>query len=150
MKRIRWITPVLLGLLLGIVIAFALRNDAIANFDPHNVTFGNRTVGKYFTDKQYIFIDGSKDRSYGTMLNTCQHEVGHYVWYETLNYAAQREYQAIFENATEHVSKYAKTNYKEDFAETFNRALVCEWNYSKIPEDRRGFFADWFGYGGYS
>ena len=78
----------------------------------------------------------SKGRRPHNVIRTAYHEVGHYVWYEWLSYSIRKEYRDIFNQTTEWVSDYAKTEVDEDFAETYMEyALNVE-----IPSDRKEFF----------
>lgn len=67
---------------------------------------------------------------------TYLHERCHLVWRKNLNDTEMKEYGKIYENATYFVSDYAKTDVREDFAESCKYYIT----YGKLDNERMGFF----------
>ena len=76
----------------------------------------SNTTGTYNprNDNIYIYIKGRKmDSVYQTFL----HEWGHHIWYEEIDQDIRNEFCNL--TFVENVSKYASTNCRENFAETY-------------------------------
>ena len=91
--------------------------------------------GTYWHDSQdaELYLKGltSEESKYVAM-----HEVAHYFWFEKLTFNQRGAYRRVFNNATDYVSEYAKTNAREDFAETYAKTIQCEFNINLMPNDR--------------
>lgn len=67
---------------------------------------------------------------------TANHEICHYIWINYLSFLDKAEYYKIYKNSREFVTKYAKTEHEEDFAEH-----CAFWSYNlNISLEREIFF----------
>lgn len=64
---------------------------------------------------------------YNHTLLIAAHETGHHIWYKRLSEEDRDRWVELHEasNESEFVSEYAKTNHKEDFAESYEKAIYC-------------------------
>jgi|TARA_Y100000310_G_scaffold264194_1_gene274758 hypothetical protein len=81
--------------------------------------FSTLRTGEYYNRTGNILIY-TNNRSMENVVATCYHEIMHYYWnWNFLDGEAKEEYIQIYNNATTYVSKHAKKNVFEDFAETY-------------------------------
>lgn len=105
----------------------------------------NNTMGQYFYDSENIIVY-TKKRPLWDIEETWQHEKGHLIFLRDLNESQRAEWELLFNNSVDgsllnengkfellangssyFVSEYAKTDYEQDFAESFS-AWVLKWN----------------------
>jgi len=98
----------------------------------------SNTTGEYFFDTQNILIY-TKNRYVWDVERTAYHEIGHYVFYNFLNDSQREEWELLYNNSVSHydlnetekvkllmngssyfVSRYAKTDFSQDFAESYS------------------------------
>jgi len=99
----------------------------------------SNAAGLYFPSSESILLFTNKN-NINTNMGRAEHELGHYFWYEFLDTNSKNEYELIFDKNVEFVTEYAKTNVREDFAETFKIGWECSFNLELLPENRREFF----------
>ncbi len=87
------------------------------------IDLNNKASGVYIPSIDMFIAKGE----YGNSLEIAQHETGHHVWYKVLNEEERQTWQFIYNNSAqeEFVSEYAKTNYKEDFADSYKTTIHC-------------------------
>lgn len=75
--------------------------------------------GKYTIGLDWIVLKGYDSPGY--MLETARHEIGHHVYFVSMNSTQRDDWVFLHDKSTssDYVSTYAKTNSAEDFAETF-------------------------------
>lgn len=80
-------------------------------------------AGSYYPKLDLIFVHHS-DTNW--MYQTLKHEYGHHHYYTQLNQTEREEWNNISAETNYYVSKYAMTNPREDYAETFEKVVRCE------------------------
>jgi hypothetical protein len=90
--------------------------------------------GKYAVGLDWIVIKGYDSPNY--MVQVARHEIGHHVYYVTMNQTQRSEWVTLHDKSTanDYTTSYAKTNPQEDFAETFMR-VTEKPNYCFIYKD---------------
>jgi WXG100 family type VII secretion target len=85
---------------------------------------------------------GSSDK--GSMKGTIAHEVGHNVYYNVVPEKARNDWDALSNGstATQYVSDYAKTNVREDFAETYRTYMLDPDALKAASKDKYEFMRD--------
>jgi len=116
---------------------------AVANMATiaYVMTSYDGVVGKYYVRNETFWVSTDGEDPISAM-QTCAHEVGHYVWFEHLDQDQRDEYREIYNVTEDWVSAYAETDVEEDFAETLQAYIWYEPYSLAVPVDRRQFFED--------
>lgn len=90
----------------------------------------NGYSGAYFPGIDAYIVKGNG----GYVLEVATHETGHHIWYEYLNDSQREEWNQVYLSSTqdEFVSAYARTNVREDFADTYEAAIYCVYSTDKL------------------
>lgn len=102
-----------------------LNNASVISESPHTKGMylqGFRTIAIYnFNSKEQLF----------TILF---HELGHYVYYTIIDSTVKKEWVTEVHTVKKYVSKYARRNASEDFAESYAQFLLNPNNLLHIPQ----------------
>lgn len=119
--------------------AIEIRDDRIQELiKKATLKVGEKTIGDYSDYYKTIRIF-TEDLSPEQVFSTCVHETGHYIHYQHLDDFDRGVYQFIYNKTNDTITDYAKTNWKEDFAENLENSYTLCFDLNKIPEDRRDF-----------
>ena len=120
---------------------FKNRMDVFNAYAKRDMLLGNGldAGGYYDSNSQSVLVFGL-DRNITRLMNDSMHEIGHYYWFEKMDYNESLNYTDDFNHFTEFQSDYAKKNAVEDFAEEFSAGWKCTFDINRVNPEKRNYF----------
>lgn len=84
----------------------------------------------FYLEQENYYVVKPANLDMWSVMQIAQHETGHYI-FARLPVEMQEEWKNISSSGLPYVSEYAKTNYNEDFAESYELAVEC--NFVPLP-----------------
>lgn len=107
---------------------------------PVEVNSTTYITGMYMPAQGVLWAD--IDQTPAALMSTVLHEYGHYVYWDVMSRQERAGWNLISNQSTEFVSDYARTDAKEDFAETFMAGITCTYSTEGLPEAKAAYIQE--------